>query len=250
MGLDIKLKKKLHDFLDKKFKSKISSFKRPTTLDKNFAAIHTIPEKDRRMYSGVASLLTSFGQNFYEEIAVLIASENSDIAKTQFKSNLMVSKDRTSTINEITRQLVNKTRKPNRIKEMNEILSVPNRNLVEVNDAQLVDVYIKQGNKEYYFELKTVLGNVRGQRSHKDQILKWVSRENRDIHVALVYPYNPYHPEPYKRHGSNDLFELGEDLLVGEAFWDLIGGKNTYEDIQDAFKTIGTKYWEKLSAKF
>ena len=39
-------------------------------------------------------------------------------------------------------------------------------------------------------------------------------------------------------------------LLVGEAFWDLIGGKNTYEEIQESFKKIGTKYWEKLSAKF
>ena len=64
MGLDPKQKKVLDDLLTKKFEEKLIRFNRPEGLDRHFAAIHTIPEKDRRMYSGIQSLLTSFGQSF------------------------------------------------------------------------------------------------------------------------------------------------------------------------------------------
>ena len=44
--------------------------------------------------------------------------------------------------------------------------------------------------------------------------------------------------------------DLGEDLLVGKDFWDILGGKGCYEDVEDAFRRIGGKYWKKLSEKF
>ena len=249
MGLDAKQKKALDDILEKKFKEKLTRFKRPEGLDKHFAAIHAIPEKDRRMYSGIQSLLTTFGQSFYEDMAISIASVNSDKAERSWRSNQMVSKDRTAKINDIINNLANKTSKPDRLKEINEILSVPNKNLTRVDNGMIVDVYVKQGNKEYYFEIKTVGPNIRGFRSHKEQVLTWVARADTDIHAALVLPYNPYLPDPYKRPGS-EIMDLGEDLLVGKDFWDVLGGKGCYEDVGDAFRRIGGKYWKKLSAKF
>ena len=113
----------------------------------------------------------------------------------------------------------------------------------------IVDVYVQQGNKEYYFEIKTVGPNIRGFRSHKEQVLTWVARADKEIHAALVLPYHPYLPKPYKRPGS-EIMDLGEDLLVGKDFWDILGGKGCYEDIEDAFQRIGGKYWKKLSSKF
>lgn len=249
MGLDKNQQKALNDLLEKKFKEKLIRFKRPQGLDRHFAAIHTIPEKDRRMYSGIQSLLTTFGQSFYEDMAVSIASVNSDKAERFWKSNQFVSKDRIAKINDIVNNLANKTSKPNREKEVREILNVPNKNLTRVDDGMIVDVYVKQGNKEYYFEIKTVGPNIRGFRSHKEQVLTWVARADKDIHAALVLPYNPYMPNPYKRPGS-EILELGADLLVGKDFWDILGGKGCYEDIEKAFKKIGGKYWPKLSEKF
>lgn len=249
MGLDKKQKKALDDLLEKKFKEKLTRFKRPEGLDKHFAAIYTIPEKDRRMYSGIHSVLTTFGQSFYEDMAVSIASLNSDKVERFWKSNQQVSKDRVAKINDIINNLANKTSKPNRAKEVKEILDVPNKNLTRVDNGMIVDVYVKQGNKEYYFEIKTVGPNIRGFRSHKEQVLTWVARANKNIHSALVLPYNPFLPNAYKRPGS-EIMELGEDLLVGKDFWDIIGGKGCYEDVEDAFKRIGSKYWKKLSVKF
>ena len=249
MGLDPKQKKVLDDLLTKKFEEKLIRFKRPEGLDRHFAAIHTIPEKDRRMYSGIQSLLTSFGQSFYEDVAVSIASVNSDKVERFWRSNQLVSKDRVAKINDIVNNLANKISTPNRVREIKDILEVPNKNPTRVDNGMIVDVYVQQGNKEYYFEIKTVGPNIRGFRSHKEQVLTWVARADKEIHAALVLPYNPYLPKPYKRPGS-EIMDLGEDLLVGKDFWDILGGKGCYEDIEDAFQRIGGKYWKKLSSKF
>jgi hypothetical protein len=249
VGLDPKQKKVLDDLLTKKFEEKLIRFKRPEGLDRHFAAIHTIPEKDRRMYSGIQSLLTSFGQSFYEDMAVSIASVNSDKVERFWRSNQLVSKDRVAKINDIVNNLANKISTPNRVREIKDILEVPNKNPTRVDNGMIVDVYVQQGNKEYYFEIKTVGPNIRGFRSHKEQVLTWVARADKEIHAALVLPYNPYLPKPYKRPGS-EIMDLGEDLLVGKDFWDILGGKGCYEDIEDAFQRIGGKYWKKLSSKF
>ena len=249
MGLDTKQKNALDDILTKKFEAKLIRFNRPEGLDRHFAAIHTIPEKDRRMYSGIQSLLTSFGQSFYEDMAVSIASVNSDKVERFWRSNQLVSKDRVAKINDIVNNLANKISTPNRVREIKDILEVPNKNPTRVDNGMIVDVYVQQGNKEYYFEIKTVGPNIRGFRSHKEQVLTWVARADKEIHAALVLPYNPYLPKPYKRPGS-EIMDLGEDLLVGKDFWDILGGKGCYEDIEDAFQRIGGKYWKKLSSKF
>ncbi|MDA1061046.1 MAG: TdeIII family type II restriction endonuclease [bacterium] len=250
MGLDNKQKKALDELLIAKFEKKISTFKRPHTLDNNFAAIHTIPEKQRRMYSGIHSLLGTFGQSFYEDISISIASTHLNTVEHQKKTNHYLSKDRVVKIDEIIHDLQTKKRKPNMEKEIQEILTVPNKNLVKDDNGRIVDVYIKKGNTEYFFELKTPLLNVSGIPNIKKQILKYVARENREIHAALVLPYNPYFPKPYDRHGILNVFDYGKDFLTGEDFWDLLGGKGAYKDIEDSFKKIGTKYWKKLSTKF
>jgi len=151
VGLDPKQKKALDDLLEKKFKEKLGHFKRPEGLYKHFAAIHTIPEKDRRMYSGIQSLLTTFGQSFYEDMAVSIASVNADKAERFWKSNQSVSKDRIAKINDIVNDLANKTTKPNRAKEIKEILNIPNKNLTRVDNGMIVDVYVKKRKQRILF---------------------------------------------------------------------------------------------------
>ena len=183
-------------------------------------------------------------------MAVSIASIHSTKAETQMKTNHYLSKDRIAKIDEIIHELQTKKRKPNIKKETQEILNIPNKNLIKDDNGRIIDVYVKKGKNEYYFELKTTLLNVSGVPNLKKQILKYIARENHDIHPALVLPYNPYSPKPYSRHKILDVFENKKDFLTGEDFWDLLGGKGAYKDIEDSFKKIGTKYWKKLSAKF
>jgi len=132
---------------------------------------------------------------------------------------------------------------------MSEILQVPNKNFKNVSEGQPVDVYIKRGSDEYYIDIKTVGPNKTGFLSHKALTLTWIARADKQIHTILALPYNPYHPEPYKKVGS-EVMQVGLDLMVGKDFWDLVGGTDCYEEIQQMFKKIGSKYWKKLKTKF
>jgi hypothetical protein len=249
VGLTSKQKKEVKDFIQKKLHEKIESYMPNKTLDNHFAASGIIPKKVRRQYSAIHSLLTAFGMAFYEQIAVSIASNNSDIAARQWKSESQISNDRKQKIEEIIRKIGNKEKLPDMDSEIKEILSIPHDNLVETDAGQIVDVYFKRGNDEYYIDIKTVGPNKAGFLDHKRMTLLWVARANKKIYPAIAFPYNRYHPKPYKKVGSN-VMQVGVDLLVGKDFWDLLGGKGCYEDLSEIFKKTGEWYWIELEKKF
>lgn len=44
-------------------------------------------------------------------------------------------------------------------------------------------------------------------------------------------------------------FKLGEDALIGNQYWDFLGGKNTYESILGIFDDVGKMYKKDISNK-
>ena len=249
MGLTSKQKKEVKDFVQKKLHEKIENYIPNKTLDNHFALSGIIPKKVRRQYSAIHSLLTAFGMAFYEQIAVSIASNNSDVAARQWKSNSQISNARKQKIEEIIRKIGNKEKLPDMDSEIKEILSIPNNNLVETGAGQIVDVYFKRGKDEYYIDIKTVGPNKAGFLDHKRLTLTWIARANKKIHPIIALPYNPYHPKPYKKVGS-DVMQVGIDLVIGKDFWDLVGGSGCYEDLSKIFQEIGEWYWIELEKKF
>ena len=134
-------------------------------------------------------------------------------------------------------------------KEADEILAIPNKNLIDSADGRTVDFYFKRGKDEYYVDIKTSGPNLSGFISMRKNNLKWIARADKKIHPILALPYNPYAPKPYKKVGS-DRMELGKDLLVGKDFWDLAGGSDgCYEDIEESFRKIGYDPFYKILAK-
>jgi len=249
VGLTSKQKKDVKDFIQKKLHEKIEKYTPNKTLDNHFALSGVIPKKVRRQYSAIHSLLTAFGMAFYEQIAVSIASNNSDVATRQWKSESKISNDRKQKIEEIIRKIGNKEKLPDMDSEIKEILSIPNNNLVETDAGQIVDVYFKRGKDEYYIDIKTVGPNKGGFLDHKRLTLTWIARANKKIHPIIALPYNPYHPKPYKKVGS-DAMQVGIDLVVGKDFWDLVGGSGCYSDLSKIFEEIGEWYWTELEKKF
>ena len=249
MGLTKKQKSTLDELLEKKFQEKVERFKLPEGLDNSFAARNCIAKKNRNIYSAVHSMMTTFGMSFYEPIAESIAKPISEIAETQWKSSLHVSPDRLKKIDEISADIGTKKRKLNIEKEAEEVLAIPNENLIEDVDGQTVDVYFKRGKDEYYIDIKTTGPNLPGFIGYRKANLKWIARANKKIHPILALPYNPYAPDPYKKVGSNRM-ELGKDLLVGKDFWDLVGGSDgCYEDIEESFRKIGYDYFDRMLTK-
>jgi len=68
----------------------------------------------------------------------------------------------------------------------------------------------------------------------------------------LIYSlrlYNPYEPQPYERWTLQGLFDLRREVLVGYEFWNLLGGKHTYEDLLKVFEIAGLELYNDIERK-
>lgn len=88
----------------------------------------------------------------------------------------------------------------------------------------------------------------------KKQLLDWVAmRGSIDpkvrINTIVAIPYNPYEPQPYERWTLQGLFDLEKEVLVGKEFWDLLGGKGTYEDLLKVFEEAGVELRDEIDKK-
>jgi hypothetical protein len=68
--------------------------------------------------------------------------------------------------------------------------------------------------------------------------------------VFLAFPYNPYHPEPYSRYTEEGMMHHQSNFLVGDEYWNFIGGENTFPELLQVFDEVGKLYKEKLKKKF
>ena len=237
------IRKTLNDWLNKK----IDEYSRETNYMPFFERI--VRDKGHiRMYSFTHSLFTSLGQSIYEQIGAIAASENSEIAKRAWKTSLQVAKKRKEKVGTIVDELRNGKREARKDVEAKEILDIPNDNLVDVKDGRTVDLYVKRGNNEFLFEIKTVKPNIDIFTKTKNKILTWIAREDRVLTTAIAFPYNPYHPQPYSRFTVQGVMEEKE-IFVGKDFWDFLGGDGCYEEILEIFDEVGKECWEKIKNK-
>jgi len=45
------------------------------------------------------------------------------------------------------------------------------------------------------------------------------------------------------------LFDLRQEVVVGPEFWDLLGSKNTYEDLLNVFEGAGLELCDEIDSK-
>lgn len=112
----------------------------------------------------------------------------------------------------------------------------------------ICDVYAKDrtSGKKYAFELKAPLPNSDQTKVSKEKILKLYCMEPPQIDGAYyALPYNPYGTrENYSWSFPARWFNMQKDevVLIGNDFWDKIGGVGTYNAFIDAVNEIGVKY--------
>ena len=204
--------------------------------------------RDVSSYSRTHSITTTLGQSVYEQISVIIARSNSDEAEHQRDIPIEISQTRRNLIRQIIDDLNAENNQPNRQEEIEQILAIPNENIVNVTPKpKKYDVFIRRGDDEYFFDIKTTKPNIGDFAKFKEQMLEWVARENRSVHAIMVFPYNPYLPEPFET-----AYQIGnilnpDEYMVGEQYWDFIGGLGGYEQILDIFDDVGERHWDELN---
>lgn len=121
------------------------------------------------------------------------------------------------------------------------------------------DVYVEDRRmngkiRKYAFELKAPLPNSDQTKVSKEKIFKLFAMEPVQIDGAYyALPYNPYgKKEDYAWSFPARWFNMKTDpvVLIGDEFWEKIGGQGTYQAFIDAVNEIGKAYRLRIYREF
>jgi hypothetical protein len=120
----------------------------------------------------------------------------------------------------------------------------------------ICDVYAEDRaqNLRFAFELKAPLPNSDQTKVSKEKILKLYSMDPPRVDAAyFALPYNPYRKrEDYAWSFPARWFNMKEDpvVLIGDEFWEKIGGLGTFQAFIDAINEIGEEYRNRIYREF
>lgn len=238
--------RQIKELLRSKINDKLSNYARETSSMPFLAKIMQDSEKVAA-YSFIHSIATTLGMSMYEQIAKIIALPNYDIVETGYDVEGTISNEENIVISQIMQEIKNKTRVADKENEIKEIVGCkPNKGRTIRIRA---DLFLKKGDGEYYIEIKTAKPNIDVFSKSKQKLLEWVALRKKPIETILAIPYNPYHPEQYSRFTIQGVLDEEKELYVAEKFWDLLGGKGTYEELLIIFDEIGKEFKNQIQGK-
>ncbi len=254
MGLSELSVQKISSVLKKAIREKIAKYK-PETDYKPFH--HRLLGRDRyAMFSFIHSMNTSFGTSIWEPVAVILAQNAGYQAEKSYKLLGEIDNDTETRITEIIYGLQKAERNADKNEEIKEIRRVIKKGKLLKHPNSNVDLHVKIGDLECFFDIKTVKPNAEGFEVLKKKLLRWVALKlsqdrTAKVFTGLALPYNPYHPKPYKRWTLKGLYDLeGQEVLVGKEFWNYIGGGDVYQDLLNVFQQTGEELRPELNKKF
>lgn len=198
---------------------------------------------------------TPFGK-VWEQLAVVAATKGIGVAKLNHRISGMVGAESLRRIQETLDRLEhgrsgrNQDRiKPNWAAELDYVIAGGGELLpTEV----IADVFVEStdGNEKLAFELKAPLPNSDQTKVSKEKLLKLYAMCPRVVSAAyFALPYNPYGKRHlYRWSFPMRWFDMHNDpvVLVGDEFWNRIGGVGTYDAFMSAINELGTHYKERI----
>jgi hypothetical protein len=204
--------------------------------------------------------VTPFG-TAWEKLALVAIQEGLGYGTMSHKIEGLVKVERLRRIAEILNLLEHSSskkseksrKKPDWDNELSYILEGDGE---DIPVTVICDVYAEDRveGKKYSFEIKAPLPNSDQTKVTKEKILKLSSMEPKKIDGAyFALPYNPYgQKENYCWSPPNRWFNMKEDevVLIGEEFWEKIGGSGTYQAFVNAVNEIGQEYKHRIYREF
>ena len=240
-------------YLTSKIREKLLGYN-PETTSMPFH-FRLLGEDRMALFSFIQSVNTTLGTSIFEKVGQLIVQPLSKEVKDRYDFEGFISEQAVLKIDSIMRNLKSATNKPDKGRETKEVLFVSQKGNMGKKLKKRVDLYVvgKDGT-ENYFEVKTAKPNINEFTGIKKQLLDWVAMRGSinpklKINTMVAIPYNPYEPQPYERWTLQGLFDLDKEVLVGKEFWDLLGGKGTYEDLLKVFEEAGVELRDEIDKK-
>lgn len=201
---------------------------------------------------------TSFG-NVWEKLAVVAATAGQGFGTTQHRVEGVVNKERLRRISQVLNDLEHSKKNKERVRpdwkrELNFVLQGKSSQLIPTTVMCDVFVHNTTTQEKCVFELKAPLPNSDQTKVSKEKLLKLYSMEPRQVNEAFfALPYNPYgHREDYDWSFPARWFNMKEDpiVLIGNEFWEKIGGVGTYQAFIRAVNDMGREYKERIYREF
>ena len=201
--------------------------------------------------------VTPFG-GVWEKLAQVVAIEAHGNCSVGHSVNGIIGSESLRRIQEILNGLDHKTKgeikvKPNWKEELDYVLKGGG---APIAISVTCDIFIhnEETNTKYAFEIKGPLPNSDQTKVSKEKMLKLLAMYPKQVDYAYyALAYNPYgKKEDYKWTFPMRWFNMHEDesILIGNEFWDLIGGAGTYESFISEVNKLGVVYRERIYRDF
>ncbi len=202
--------------------------------------------------------VTPFG-GVWEKLAIVAANKGLGYGEKGRTITGKVNTERLRRIQEVLNNLEHGVKEKKRIKpdwdnELRYILEGKSAILIPV--TVISDVYAedKKNKKRYAFELKAPLPNSDQTKVSKEKMLKLYSMKPHQIDGAFyALPYNPFGKRVnYSWAFPARWFDMKKDkvVLIGDEFWEKIGGLGTYNAFIEAINEIGEEYKNRIYREF
>jgi hypothetical protein len=204
--------------------------------------------------------VTPFG-NAWERLAVVAAKQGLGHGETAREIRGTINAERLRRIQEILDKLEHPEKGQGRIgpdweTELQYVLEGQSKKILPA--TVVCDVYVedrtRQPVRRYAFELKSPLPNSDITKVSKEKILKLHAMNPGQIDEAFyALPYNPYGSrENYGWGFPARWFDMKSDpvVLIGDEFWEKIGGFGAYQAFIEAINEIGREYKDRIYREF
>jgi len=182
------------------------------------------------------SIVTAMGKKFYPNLSKILASDIYQSVHLDYRIEGRLGDSTCNKIEQIVTDLRNRRRQPNHDKEMQEIL------LSSVEEGKraasvICDLYIDDFEGGPFFaEIKTPRPNLDICAESKKKILYFLAIMQAEGHKGaagyFAFPYNPFLTrEKYAHNFTRQVMDMGKEVLIGEEFWNTIGGTGAYEEL-------------------
>ncbi|MAT56679.1 MAG: TdeIII family type II restriction endonuclease [Melioribacteraceae bacterium] len=201
--------------------------------------------------------VTPFG-GVWEKLAVTSAKVGLGEAYKGYTITGQVRQERQKRIQEVLNRLEHKEKGKERIKPNweSEIKYILEGKGELIPTTVVCDVYAKniKTGSAYAFELKAPLPNSDQTKVSKEKIFKLLSMEEPQVNNAFfVLPYNPYgKKEDYNWSFPKRWFDMQNDpvVLIGNEFWDFLGGSGTYNLFIKEVNKLGKVYRDRIYREY
>jgi hypothetical protein len=117
-----------------------------------------------------------------------------------------------------------------------------------VSASTRIDLYLKtHDEQEHFFEIKSGKPNKGQCIEMKQRLMTALAiRGSRSAHAWWGIPYNPYGLGAYLHAFALPFFDFEHEVMLGEEFWNFVGGPGTYDELLELYRTVGEGFAERL----